>query len=109
MHAQRRALPEETRCRFTGFVDILEQVCRRGSRKPIKQGIVHRDLKPDNIWLEPNGSAVIASKDARFWDREAGEVGNTPPDAAPLARTRTIHPHSPVGLGRWRQRLRGRF
>src|SRR5258706_674722 len=87
-------LAEEKRLPLYWVVDILEQVCA-AVHEAHQQGIVHRDLKPDNIWLEPNGLGGYRIKVLDFWIAKLGEVGNTPPDAAPVGHnandTPTIH------------------
>jgi serine/threonine protein kinase len=87
-------LAEETRLPLYWVVDILEQVCA-AVHEAHQQGIVHRDLKPDNIWLEPNGLGGYRIKVLDFGIAKLGEVGNAPPDAAPVSQsaneTPTIH------------------
>jgi len=78
-------LAEETRLPLYWVVDILEQVCA-AVHEAHQQGIVHRDLKPDNIWLEPNGLGGYRIKVLDFGIAKLGEVGNTPPDAAPVGQ-----------------------
>src|SRR6266481_1548964 len=78
-------LKEETRLPLYWVVDILEQVCA-AVHEAHQQGIVHRDLKPDNIWLEPNGLGGYRIKVLDFGIAKLGEVGNTPPDAAPVGQ-----------------------
>src|SRR5260370_24692204 len=87
-------LAEEKRLPLYWVVDILEQVCA-AVHEAHRQGIVHRDLKPDNIWLEPNGLGGYRIKVLDFGIAKLGEVGNAPPEAAPVNQsgdeTPTIH------------------
>src|SRR6266852_4287476 len=78
-------LAEEKRLPLYWVVDILEQVCA-AVHEAHRQGIVHRDLKPDNIWLEPNGLGGYRIKVLDFGIAKLGEVGNAPPDAAPVGQ-----------------------